>query len=99
MPPCRAPLLRLALAPLLLLAPPPRAPAAAGPSGAVPLVPPPASLTRGVGRMTLSARSRVVTRHKDLLPHARALAGELALLTGLRLSAAEADARAGDVAL
>jgi N-acetyl-beta-hexosaminidase len=64
-----------------------------------PLVPWPKTMTPGSGQMPLTARSRVVTRDRELLPLARIVRDEVALVTGLRLAVEQIDARDGDIVL
>jgi hexosaminidase len=77
----------------------PAAAAADEPANAPSLIPWPHRLTVAPGRMDLTDRSRIVTRDKSLLPLARVLAGEVRLLTGLRLPVAADQGRDGDVVL
>jgi hexosaminidase len=63
------------------------------------LIPWPKKLQTGTGYMTLSAESRVVAGEERLRPLAEVLAGEIALVTGLKLKAATGAGRAGDIVL
>jgi hexosaminidase len=63
------------------------------------LIPWPKTLRPGAGHMQLSADSRVVAGEEQLRPLAEVLAGEVALVTGLRLKVATGPSRAGDIVL
>src|SRR5262245_53275698 len=64
-----------------------------------PLVPWPKSVKTDTGRMVLTTQGRITTREKDLLPLARIVADEIALITGVRLAVKQTDARGGDIVL
>src|SRR5215469_7828573 len=75
---------------------------AAGPADTHPdlhLIPWPKSLHAAGGHLQLTAESRVVAGEDRLRPLAEVLAGEIALLTGLKLRVATGEGRAGDVVL
>lgn len=93
----RTPLLLIAL--VLGVAP---ATSAADPADRFPglnLVPWPQDLRLDMGRLCLTATSRVVARQKELAPLAEILAGEIATLTGLRLKTAAGADRPNDIVL
>ena len=63
------------------------------------LIPWPKSLQAGAGHMRLTADSRIVAGEEQLKPLAEVLAGEIALLTGLKLKVTTGPGRAGDIVL
>ncbi len=63
------------------------------------LIPWPKTLQMGAGHMQLAAESRIVAGAEQLQPLAQVLAGEIALLTGLKLEVTTGPGRAGDIVL
>src|SRR5262249_134174 len=63
------------------------------------LIPWPRSVQLAEGRMRLTADSRIVAAQKELGPLAEVLAGEIALLTGLKLKVVSAADQPGDIVL
>ena len=63
------------------------------------LIPWPQAVRPAQGRMRLTANSRIVTGQEELVPLAKVLAEEIALLTGLKLKVVGLPAQPGDIVL
>lgn len=63
------------------------------------LIPWPQAVRLAEGRLTLTARSRIVAGQEELKPLVKVLSNEIALLTGLHLKSATNGERPGDIVL